>query len=368
MRWSWIVLLGVIGAGVYAFVRADGDETTSAAPTREDDREAVAEDLSLSTEEKRRESEAIRLVNAMALPAGASTPTDDDAVWSRLLGEYGDTLAARRAAYRKGVEVYGAVPSRRESHERRIVELDRARRLLSRGVYLPEMFQPGGADTEERTRLLSVLTDANREVMTWPRGVDGVTRVYRVEPGLAPVQIVHRQQVPAGVNAILWWNQGGNLDPRRLRGGQDLLLPLEAVRIQVVQDVHRLSIWIGDWFVKEFRVGVGREETPTPTGSFVVVDKQENPRWTTRQNGRLVEIPAGDPRNELGAVWMAIESPEWPRSAGYGIHGTVRPDTVGTHCSNGCVRLANEQAQEVFGWVRREGNGVPGTTVTIRYR
>ena len=83
---------------------------------------------------------------------------------------------------------------------------------------------------------------------------------------------------------------------------------------------------------------------------------------------KVICVPAGDPRNELGAVWMAIESPQWPRSAGFGIHGTIKPETVGSHCSNGCVRLRNDQATEVFDWARREGNGVAATEVTIRYK
>ena len=364
MRWSWIVLLGVVAAGVYAFFGSSEGGEGGARTTPAADQKAQAEDLGLSTEEQKRESEAVQLVSALDDPAQAADP----ALWGRILGEYGDTLAARRAAYKKGVELYQATPSMREDRERRIAHLDRVRRLLSRGINLPEMFQANGADTAPRTRLIQVLTDANREVMTWPAGVPGVTRPYAVESGLAPVNIVWRQQVPAGVNAILFWNQGGNLDPRRLQAGQNLLLPLEPLRIEVLQDVHRLSLWIGDWFVKEFRIGVGKDESPTPVGTFRIVDKQVNPPWTTTIDGRKVVVPAGDPRNELGAVWMAIESPQWPRSAGFGIHGTITPETVGSHCSNGCVRLRNDQATEVFDWARREGNGVAATEVTIRYK
>lgn len=367
VRWSWVVLAGVVAAGVYAFFSGSGEAPApAAAPRTGAPAQGSVGDLKLTTDEQRREDAAVQLVSTLE-GAGAGEGSARDVAWKRLLGELGDTLAARRAAYRRGAEMASAMPSRREM-ERRITHLDQMRRLLSRGVYLPEMFQPGGADTETRTRLLQVLTDANREVMTWPRGVEGVTRPYVVESGLAPVQIVHRQQVAGGVNAILFWNQGGNLDPRRLRAEQTLLLPLEAVSVHVRQDLHRLGLYIGDWFVKEFRVGVGREETPTPVGRFRIVDRLPNPPWTTRVDGRTMVIPAGDPRNELGAVWMAIESDQWSRTAGFGIHGTIRPETVGSHCSNGCVRLRDEEALEVFDWVRREGGGVAATEVFITYK
>ena len=110
MRWSWIVLLGVVAAGVYAFFGSSEGGEGGAPTTPAADRKAQAEDLGLSTEEQKRESEAVQLVSALDDPAQAADP----ALWGRILGEYGDTLAARRAAYKKGVELYQATPSMRE--------------------------------------------------------------------------------------------------------------------------------------------------------------------------------------------------------------------------------------------------------------
>ena len=204
--------------------------------------------------------------------------------------------------------------------------------------------------------------------MTYEAGIEGVTRPYTVEDGLAPVQVVWRQLIPAGANAILYWNYGGNLNPRRMRAGDNLLLPLEPLRLEVYQDVHRMGVFIGDWWVKEFRVGVGKEGSETPTGTFRVVERISNPTWTTTIKGRHVKIPPGDPRNELGSVWIELRNAEY--SSGNIRHPrTVRPETVGTHCSSGCVRLHNVEAEEVRHWVRRVGGpadeGVPATRVRI---
>ena len=44
---------------------------------------------------------------------------------------------------------------------------------------------------------------------------------------------------------------------------------------------------------------------------------------------------------------------------GYGIHGTNRPWSIGTYASLGCVRMFNEDIEELFEIV------APGTRVVI---
>jgi lipoprotein-anchoring transpeptidase ErfK/SrfK len=130
--------------------------------------------------------------------------------------------------------------------------------------------------------------------------------------------------------------------------------------VHVEVDRRLLLLFLGDVYVKEFVVGVGKPETPTPRGEFRVGKKQENPDWYPQGRGR---IAAGDPRNELGTVWIHIRNEEHPES--YGIHGTNRPETVGSACSEGCVRLTNEQAAEVYWWVRMATNGGEATRVLL---
>ena len=67
--------------------------------------------------------------------------------------------------------------------------------------------------------------------------------------------------------------------------------------------------------------------------------------------GRMV-VPAG-PRNPVGSRWIGLSL------AGYGIHGTPRPNTVGRPESRGCFRLTNWNAEKLFELVR------PGTPVVI---
>jgi lipoprotein-anchoring transpeptidase ErfK/SrfK len=164
-----------------------------------------------------------------------------------------------------------------------------------------------------------------------------------------------------GPNAVMYWNQG-NLRPTSMRAGATYVIPLEELTVHVHQRHYRLALFIGDWFVKEFRVGVGRRDTPTPVGEFKVDSKEENPDWWF--NGKLIRF--GDPKNELGSRWIAIYGDDLPLSAGIGIHGTNKPDTVGSRCSNGCVRLKNDEVNELFWWVRTGYNGGPATRIFVR--
>ena len=89
---------------------------------------------------------------------------------------------------------------------------------------------------------------------------------------------------------------------------------------------------------KLYPVGTGTKGS-TPTGDFKITLKQEKPEWF-RPGGGV--IPYGDPGNLLGTRWMAIDSP------GYGIHGTWEPETIGKQASAGCVRMLNEDVEELY--------------------
>lgn len=299
------------------------------------------------------------LVGALVQAHGTGDQARIEALEGSLRAEAWDSVAARRYAVQSGLLLVRKAEALQG--EERIRALDRARRLISRGVWLDETFDARGLGTPERERLLETVRGLNQQVMTWRPGLEGVTRAYKVPPGKSPVQVVSDEKLRLGHNALLVWNKRGVLDPRRLVAGETLLLPTGELHLEVNIARRLLVVWIDDVWVKEFRVGVGKASTPTPTGLFRVVKKHENPPWYPPQGGI---IPAGDPRNELGSVWIHIGNDQHPE--GYGIHGTNRPDTVGSECSQGCVRLANEQASEIFWWVRTASAGGEATKVLIR--
>ncbi|MDA1194082.1 MAG: L,D-transpeptidase [Planctomycetota bacterium] len=367
MRLTWLVLGAVVAAGAVAFINTDRDppplqETRPASPpAKEDGPAAPSVDLTRSDADVAAEKRARAALEQLAgvRAQGAST----EALESRLRTDAGawDAPSARRYAYVEGRRVLAEAGEGRGKST--IEQKDRARRLLSRALYLPEMFDPAGQPSPERTKLIATIEQLNRQVMTYGPGIPGVTVPYKVPAGEVPVEIVSRQRLPMGPNALLFWNMGGNLDPRRVRADATMLLPQEEMTLHVSLKHRRLAIFFGDWFAKEWRVGIGAEDSPTPTGIFEIYSKDLNPDWYA-PGGKVIKWEDKE-HNELGDAWMGIRNQEYPREASFGLHGTNKPDTVGTRCSRGCVRLRNEHAVELRDWVRREGAGGPATRVLI---
>jgi lipoprotein-anchoring transpeptidase ErfK/SrfK len=305
------------------------------------------------------EQRARELLRLMSEARAAQDLTRLAALETTLRAEVWDTVAARRHAVQSGMTL--AQQAQALTGEARVKAQDKARRLISRGVFLAEVFDASGRATPDRERMLDTVRALNQQVLAYKPGLEGVTRPYVVPPGKVPVQIVQEEKLRTGHNALLQWNKGGNLDPRRLVAGETLLLPLGVLRVEVDVERRLMVLFLDEVFVKEFRVGVGTPATPTPRGLFEVGKKQENPDWYPPQGGK---IRAGDPRNELGTVWIHITNSENP--SGYGIHGTNKPESVGAACSQGCVRLSNSEASEVYWWVRTAAGGGEATKVLIR--
>lgn len=373
MRLTWLVLGVVLAAGAVAFINTDEEheplpkanaseagDSGGKRPLSREEGEAAGSKQADSPSALKAEKHARALLDAIGRARAEGNARKTAAIEARLRQEAWEAPSARRYAYRTGHNLLADTGGTqgRALFERK----DKARRLLSRVLYLPEMFKPGGASTDERTKLIDRIQQLNRQVMRYKPGIPGVTLPYDIEPGIRPVQIVSRQKLPMGSNAVLFWNQG-NLNAKGLRAGLTFLLPQEPLSLHVHQRYRRLAIYIGDWFVKEFIVGIGKDETPTPVGTFTVHSREKNPDWWKPGGKR---IPFGHPDNELGSAWIALESDEWPLSAGYGIHGTNNEKTVGTRCSNGCVRLVNEYATEMYDWVRTGSAGGQATRVYIR--
>lgn len=149
-------------------------------------------------------------------------------------------------------------------------------------------------------------------------------------------------------DSILFVN---NMGSDRIRINQRLRIDLSSYLIDVSIPEYKMRvyrIWEGQTnFFKSYSVGTGKNDN-TPRGDFIIDLKQKEPVWY-KDNSK--PIPYGDPENALGTRWMAISSP------GFGIHGTWEPDSVGKASSAGCVRLRNEDVEELYSLVK-EGTPV----------
>lgn len=112
-----------------------------------------------------------------------------------------------------------------------------------------------------------------------------------------------------------------------------------------------LELYSSSNLVKVYPVAIGKPSTPSPMGNFQITNKEINPWWIHPRTGNVV--PSG-PDNPLGYRWMEF----YPL---YGIHGTNAPWAIGLAVSNGCIRMHEEDAEELFEVVSY------GTPVQITY-
>lgn len=126
---------------------------------------------------------------------------------------------------------------------------------------------------------------------------------------------------------------------------------LQSVDQSIVIDLaaRTLTLRDGDTTVLTTPVAVGTDDSPTPTGTFYVVDK----------------LDTGDPSGPYGrfAFGLSAHSDVLTEFAGgdgqVGIHGTNDPSSIGQAASHGCVRVPPEVAAQL-------ATSVPlGTPVTI---
>lgn len=94
-------------------------------------------------------------------------------------------------------------------------------------------------------------------------------------------------------------------------------------------DTQTLIVYSDGVPYKLYPVAIGKPESPTPAGEWVITEKAAG--W----------------QGATGIRWMRLSNP-W---GSYGIHGTNNPMSIGQMASAGCVRMFNEDVAELYEWV-----------------
>lgn len=141
-----------------------------------------------------------------------------------------------------------------------------------------------------------------------------------------------------------------------IRLGDRLLVFNSTFTIRVSKTRNELDLISNGKLFKRYSVGTGKFGK-TPAVEFSIIDKIIEPPWTRPADTKQIEY--GDPENVLGSRWMAIKSAAHPELTGFGIHGTWERDSIGQQSSAGCIRMLNEDVEELFDLVPRK------TTVII---
>lgn len=136
-----------------------------------------------------------------------------------------------------------------------------------------------------------------------------------------------------------------------IRLGDRLLVFNSTFTLRVSKNRNELDLVSNGKLFKRYSVGTGKFGK-TPAVQFSIIDKIVEPPWTRPSDNKQIEY--GDPENVLGSRWMAIKSADHPELTGFGIHGTWERDSIGQQSSAGCIRMLNEDVEELFDLVPRK--------------
>lgn len=167
--------------------------------------------------------------------------------------------------------------------------------------------------------------------------------LYEIQPGDSLIKIAKKFNTT--IELII---RSNNLKSNKIIAGKKIKVYNRPFTIIVDKSQNKLILKSDEEIIKTYNVSTGANNC-TPVGTFKIVNKLNNPTWF--KDGTV--IPANTPENILGTRWLGIEL------AGYGIHGTNDPSTLGQQVTQGCVRMANQEVEELY-------DIVPvGTEVTI---
>lgn len=121
--------------------------------------------------------------------------------------------------------------------------------------------------------------------------------------------------------------------------------------VLVEQSTTTVTLFRGGEAVRSWPVAVGTNNSPTPTGTFVVGAKRFEPTWVNPARDRwgkdMPERIGPGPDNPLG-----LRAINWNRPGGgdtlIRFHGTPNEASIGSASSNGCVRMFNKDVIELY--------------------
>ena len=238
----------------------------------------------------------------------------------------------------------------RERLEAGLALADPERPLESRRWLTDALASPALAPDEAQA-VREALAKLNQRLLFSPEVVEGdpFCLEYMVEPGEILKRIVRAQDLRVDWRFILRIN--GIADARRLRQGQRLKLVTGPFHAVVSKPEYRLDLYLGTGpqrvYVGSFAVGLGTGNS-TPIGLFRIKSKVVDPSWTDPRTNQVYS--GADPANPIGEHWLGFEGiePATKGLVGYGLHGTIEPETIGTQASMGCIRMLPRDVELIY--------------------
>ena len=248
--------------------------------------------------------------------------------------------------------------------ERAIAE----KRLVEARAQLNKILVDPRVGEKDRDGIRKWMTDLNKDLVfsanAFPN--DPMVDSYKVEKGDSLIKISRK------VNSVTesgFIQRVNGVSPSTLRVGQQLKIVKGPFHAVVSKSAFRMDIYSGPsvapsaiggsnlaagaepgWiYICSFPVGLG-EKGVTPIGAFTVKDgsKLINPPWVNPRTGE--KFDKDDAKNPIGERWIGLVGMDEKTKAftGYGIHGTVAPESIGKEMSMGCVRMNAGDVEVVY--------------------
>ncbi|MBD2313386.1 L,D-transpeptidase [Desertifilum sp. FACHB-1129] len=126
------------------------------------------------------------------------------------------------------------------------------------------------------------------------------------------------------------------------------------VRLEVSLSNREVTVYNGTAPAQTYPIAIGRAGHETPVGTFEIQQMRQNPTWIHPVTDE--RFKGGTPGNPLGTRWIGF----WTDGRNWiGFHGTPEPGSVGQAISHGCLRMHNQDVEELFEQVEM------GTLVTV---
>ncbi|MBN2120602.1 MAG: L,D-transpeptidase family protein [Candidatus Omnitrophica bacterium] len=234
------------------------------------------------------------------------------------------------------------VPSFKEDIAKAQAEEKNGNLLAARSVY-KEIFA-GLTDPQSIDSVKNKIEELNIKIL-FSKNLEEDSFLYEVEKGDSLDKISKKFNT-----TIELIKKANGLVSDMIMVGDKLKVTKAKFSVVVDKSQNILFLKRNDAIFKTYIVSTGKDNS-TPVGTFKIVTKVENPPWFRRDIGAVV--PPDSPENILGSRWLGLDV------EGYGIHGTIKPNDLGKQETSGCVRMRNEEVEEVFAILPR------GTEVTI---
>ena len=140
---------------------------------------------------------------------------------------------------------------------------------------------------------------------------------------------------------------------------------IPAARLEVDCNQYRVRAFdTNNTIIASFPCSIAKKLQKVPVGDLTIVSFAPNPNYTfdpanfpesprAQEIGKKLIIPPG-PNNPVGVYWLTLSA------AGFGMHGTPHPETIGRRESHGCFRLTNWDITTLASMVEE------GTPVTVK--